>query len=129
MNENTELCGDCGGTGFVETDINALSECSNCQGRGITRKESSAAMTENEEAVLQDANDKRAVDEWIADIISTLKSLAGEGNLLLDGDGGPDYMAGIEDETQRERVRQVQAALLQMTTTLSCDEETIGVFL
>lgn len=59
----------------------------------------------------EDASDRRAVDEWLRDINRSLQRYVNEGNLLLDGDGGPDYMAGIEDPETRQRVKNIQAVL------------------
>ena len=86
-------------------------------------------MTENEETAIRVAREKRSVNEWINDIIGTVNNLGDEGNLLLDGDGRPGYEAGIEDPGQRERIKFVQATIVQMTTALDKSDETTGVFL
>lgn len=58
-----------------------------------------------------EACDRRAVDEWLADTLEALKTVESEAQTLLDGDGGPEAMAGLEDAVQRLRVQNISRLL------------------
>jgi hypothetical protein len=88
-------------------------------------------MNKSEEETTSASIDKHSVDEWLVDILNSLHLSDNEGDLLLDGDGGDDYLAGIEDEEQRQRVRDVQGVLKRAVQALTkgTEDETKGIFL